>query len=108
MKQQYELKGSRMIYYMPKEVDHHAAEEMRNLLEQMIAEGVVRELIFDFAGTDFMDSAGIGVVLGRSKTLSYYKGSVEAIHVGKRLARIFRAAGVGKMVKIEEDEEWSK
>jgi stage II sporulation protein AA (anti-sigma F factor antagonist) len=102
MQHSYEKHGIQMIYRMPREVDQHVSEEIRQFLEGMILNGTVRELVFDFAGTEFMDSSGIGVVIGRCRTLGYYNGTVYVMHVSDRVDKLFRASGVYKIVKIKE------
>jgi stage II sporulation protein AA (anti-sigma F factor antagonist) len=69
----------------------------------MILNGNVRELVFDFAGTEFMDSSGIGVVIGRCRTLGYYNGTVYVMNVNDRVDKLFRASGVYQIVKIKEN-----
>jgi stage II sporulation protein AA (anti-sigma F factor antagonist) len=108
MQHSYEKHGIQMIYHMPREVDQHVAEEIRTFLEQMILSGNVRELVFDFEGTEFMDSSGIGIVIGRCRTLGYYNGMVYVMNAGERVDKLFRASGVYKIAKIKETTEWKK
>lgn len=102
MRHKYEISGIQMRYHMPKEVDQHAAEEIRTFLEQMIQTAQIRKLVFDFAETEFMDSSGIGVVIGRCRTLGYYDGKVSAANIGDRVAKIFQASGLYRIIEIEE------
>lgn len=102
MRHKYEISGIQMRYHMPKEVDQHAAEEIRTFLEQMIQTAQIRKLVFDFAETEFMDSSGIGVVIGRCRTLGYYDGKVSAANIGNRVAKIFQASGLYRIIEIEE------
>lgn len=102
MQHKYEITGIQMRYYMPQEIDQHVAEDVRTFLEQMIASEHIRELVFDFAKTEFMDSSGIGVVIGRCRTLGYYNGKVYAVNIGERVDKIFKASGLYKMVEVKE------
>ncbi len=102
MRHKYEISGIQMRYHMPKEVDQHAAEEIRTFLEQMIQTAQIRKLVFDFAETEFMDSSGIGVVIGRCRTLGYYDGKVSAANIGDRVDKIFQASGLYRIIEIEE------
>jgi stage II sporulation protein AA (anti-sigma F factor antagonist) len=99
MQHSYEISGIQMRYHMPREVDQHVSEEIRQFLEQMILTGNIRELTFDFAKTEFMDSAGIGVVIGRCRTLGYYNGTVYISHACERVDKMFRASGIYKLAK---------
>lgn len=62
---QYQLTEDRLTVMMPREVDHHAARHMSTEVDCLIDSWHVRTLVFDFAGTEFMDSSGIGVLIGR-------------------------------------------
>lgn len=92
-----------MIVFMPKELDHHAAQDMCRNLDTLIENYGVKELVFDFSYTEFMDSSGIGVLIGRSRTMRFHQGSVSARGMGVRIKRIFEAAGLQKMIMVWED-----
>ena len=59
-------------------------------------------MILDFRDVTFMDSSGIGVVIGRCRTLGYYDGKVSAANIGDRVAKIFQASGLYRIIEIEE------
>ena len=59
-------------------------------------------LLFDFAGTEFMDSSGIGVLIGRCRNMSYCGGSVKAQHMNERIQKIFRISGLHQLMETEE------
>ncbi len=101
----YRVEGNRLIYEMPQEVDHHVAKELCRELDMLIESYRVGELVLDFAQTGFMDSSGIGVVIGRSKTMQFRGGNVFACNIGKRVDTIFRSAGLYKIIKICEQME---
>ena len=69
MECKYQLKDGCMRIAMPKEVDHHCAEQLRKEADLLIGAYHIRKLVFDFAGTEFMDSSGIGVLIGRCKNM---------------------------------------
>jgi len=103
MEQQYRLEGKKLIVYMPKELDHHVAQTLCGKLDTLIEIYGVRELEFDFSDTEFMDSSGIGVLIGRSKTMGFHQGKVSARGMRSRVKRIFEAAGLQKMIQVGED-----
>lgn len=88
---------------MPQEIDQHIAKDIREFLEQKIMSEQIRELIFDFSETEFMDSSGIGIVIGRCRTLGYYNGKVYVQNIGERIDKIFLAAGLYQMVEVKEE-----
>ena len=87
---------------MPQEVDHHNASGLRMQTDRFIMEDEVDHVIFDFEDTVFMDSSGIGILMGRYKKLSLFGGRVLAIHVNSRLRKIMQMAGVAEFIEIME------
>ena len=49
-------RGAMLIVYIPRELDHHFAQQITGALDQELEKGTVRQLVFDFSDTDFMDS----------------------------------------------------
>ena len=102
---EYEVKGRRLIYYMPKELDQHVAQYLCKELDMLIDAFGISVLELNFGKTEFMDSSGIGVILGRTKTMQFRGGSVVASGMKERLTRIFYASGLQKVVEVEEEKE---
>lgn len=99
MKTNYEIEGEQMVYRMPRDVDHHCAGEISKEMDRMIENHGVRRLVLDFSDTDFMDSSGIGVVIGRSRRLHFFQGEIVVQNLSERVGRIFQASGLNKIVK---------
>ena len=97
----YELKEGGLTISMPKELDHHSAEQLRMEADLLIDSYRVRNLVFDFSGTEFMDSSGIGVLIGRCRNMSYCGGSVKAQYMNDRIQKIFRISGLHKLIETE-------
>lgn len=100
--QDYQVNGQVLTFYMPKELDHHVAQRLCRELDMLVETHVVNELILDFEKTDFMDSSGIGVMIGRGKTMQFRGGKVYAAHMGKRVKMIFESAGLGRIIEVKE------
>ena len=100
----YELRGDTLIFYMPKELDHHVAGQLCKELDMLVDSFAVKELELDFGQTEFMDSSGIGVVIGRSKTMQFRGGKLVASHLQRRTEMVFRSAGLQRIVEIKEGE----
>ena len=92
-----------MIIFVPEELDHHGAEKIRREADQLMGSRRVKQVIFDFRETVFMDSAGIGMIMGRYKMMQSLGGKVTAIHVNQRVRRILLLSGIYKIVGIYED-----
>ena len=60
----------------------------------------IREVVMDFSGTDFMDSSGIGMMMGRYRAVQRNGGHMRAEHVNDRVKKILDMAGIGKLIEI--------
>ena len=80
------------------EIDHHFAEKMRNTIEANFAKSNAKNIVFDFAHVGFMDSSGIGMIIGRYKELKKSGGRVFAINIGPEVGRIFDVSGLRKII----------
>ena len=67
----------------------------------------LKQVIFDFQETVFMDSSGIGVIMGRYRNMGCLGGKVSAVHVGERIHRIFRLSGLYKLIPVNREAIWS-
>ena len=65
----YQVQENCLTVFLPHELDHHNAEEIRKESDHLIERNHIRYVIFDFAETNFMDSSGIGVIMGRYKRI---------------------------------------
>lgn len=91
-------KGGSLTVMLSGELDHHNAAEIRKSLDGML-DGSVRELILDMSGVTFMDSSGIGIVLGRYKRMRERDGKLYLSGLGGSAERILRMAGVLGLVE---------
>ena len=60
MEEYMKKRGTMLIVYIPRELDHHFAQQITGAIDQELERGAVKQLVFDFSDTDFMDSSGIG------------------------------------------------
>ena len=81
------------------ELDHHGAKNALRELELAIDAALPTKLVLDLAGVTFMDSSGIGVIIGRYKKISYVGGDVYVCGIGRNVDRIFQMSGLYKLVK---------
>ena len=92
-------RGQRVIVRLGGELDHHSAGEIRQCLDGLIRDFTVRELQLDMTNVTFMDSAGLGVVLGRYRTLSARGGKLIVSGVRACIDRVFRMSGLYALVE---------
>ena len=87
---------------MPREVDDYAAGKITEATEEIFEGQEIRHFVFDFRITTFMDSSGIGVIIGRSRKMKFLDGELVVCGVTPRIERIFEASGLYKIVKVRE------
>lgn len=82
------------------EIDHHNAKEIRNRLDNYITATHPLELAMDFGNITFMDSSGIGLIMGRSRLMHEYGGNLEIRNSQPYIKRVLKLAGMERLVKI--------
>ena len=97
-----ERTGSQLVLHICEELDHHTAGQISKVVDLQIEKGNVRTLIFDFSGITFMDSSGIGILIGRYKLISCFGGKVFVLHAGRQIRRMLQLAGLDRIVEIME------
>ena len=101
----YQVEENCLTIFLPGELDHHNAEEIRKGADKLIEENHIKCVIFDFQETNFMDSSGIGVIMGRYKMVYLLGGEVWAVHANERMKKILTMSGVTKIMEIIEEDQ---
>ena len=101
----YQVQENCLTIFLPEDVDHHNAEEIKREADRLIDREHIRYIIFDFADTGFMDSSGIGVSMGRYKKVYMMGGEVWAVHTSERMRKILTMSGVMKIMQIYEEDK---
>lgn len=102
MEHKYEQEYGCLVLKMPRELDHHQAEFLKEEADGLIMRYPVRSLVFDFSDTYFMDSSGIGVIIGRCKNVRFSGGYVKAVHLNEQIQRVFKLSGLMKIIEVDE------
>lgn len=99
-----ESSGNVVIAYLNGEIDHHTATEVRNKIDDAICQKKPTHLIIDFRNVSFMDSSGIGLVMGRYRLLQSIDSlaTFEIKNVSLRTKKIMELAGLGRIAIIKE------
>lgn len=98
-----EREGSTLILHISEELDHHMAVQVSKTVDTQIEKGNLRVLIFDFTGMTFMDSSGIGMVMGRYRKMNFLGGKTYVTGIGEGIDRIFTMSGLYRIIpKYEE------
>jgi len=97
-----ETSGELMIVYLCGEIDHHSVKEIREKADVALSLHKPAHLIVDFKNVTFMDSSGIGFVMGRFRMLQNFHGTMEIRGVTEQTKRIMELAGIGRIAIIKE------
>lgn len=90
-----------LLVEFTEEIDHHTSERIRKRLDYEIQRFMPKRVIMDFKKVSFMDSAGIGLVIGRYKITTTYGGELEIENVNQKINKVFEMSGIHKIVKIK-------
>jgi stage II sporulation protein AA (anti-sigma F factor antagonist) len=96
-------RGSTLIATFIGELDHHFAEYARNKIEREILKATTRNVIFDLSGLSFMDSSGIGVLVGRYANIRKLGGRAAIICRNQKILQILEISGILKLMAIYEE-----
>ena len=94
MENRFEIQGNSLIIHLPKEVDHMVTDEIRRDSDDIIRKK------FDFSGTAFMDSSGIGLIMGRYRMMGMRGDCIQATGVNSYIEKLLHLSGVYKFVEI--------
>ena len=89
-----------LVIRLPREIDHYQAEIIRKECEIMFLKSLIRDVIFDFSNTVFMDSSGIGLILGRVKQVHPLEGRVYLFGGIPSIEKMWEMSGILKLVTI--------
>ena len=98
-------KDKTLLVEITEEIDHHSTEKMRRLIDDDITRYMPRKVIFDFSNVAFMDSAGIGMLLGRYKVIKMLGGQLELMNVNKQVEKVFEISGILKIIPLIKNNE---
>lgn len=98
--EEFQVIDNYLMVKLPQEVDHHRASYICESADRFLLQENVCHVVFDFEDTRFMDSSGIGIIMGRYKKIACFGGKVYAIHVDRQIQRIFKISGLNKIVDI--------
>ncbi|MGL4522137.1 MAG: anti-sigma F factor antagonist [Bacilli bacterium] len=86
------------------ELDIHSAEQVRETISEHLAESRAFHLVINFEGVTFMDSAGLGVLIGRYKQVRNLGGELYICHLSPPVKRLYDMSGMSRFIPIAENE----
>ncbi len=87
--------------YLVGELDHHNISKIRKEIDYTIERSNPLEVVLDFTGVTFMDSSGIGLIMGRYKLAGELGAKVVVTGVTPSTAKVMKIAGLEQLVKIK-------
>lgn len=89
-----------MIAEIDGELDHHNAVRIREKLDHEIMAKHINRMVFDFSKLTFMDSSGIGVIIGRYKKLKGVDGKVCIVTKSSNVSKLLKLSGLVKLMPV--------
>lgn len=99
-----EQTGEVLTAYLGGEIDHHTARSMRQEIDSAVELNMPTLLILDFTDVSFMDSSGIGLVMGRYRTLSKTGAELHISGTSPQIYKVMKLAGLEKLARIDKGE----
>lgn len=90
--------GEQITALLSGDIDHHNLAHIRSEIDTHLEKSTPKLLILDFSGVNFMDSSGIGLILGRMRVLERFGGSIAIKNTGRLVSKIIKLAGLGELI----------
>ncbi len=97
-----EGRGGELIAKITGEIDHHSARWLRSDIDTAISDKSPEKLVLDFSGVSFMDSSGVGLVMGRYKNMAGRGGTVRLVNMPDYIQKVMELAGMDRLLNGKE------
>ena len=95
------LSGKSVTAFLSGEIDHHSAADLRQKIDEAVLGAEPKKLTLDFGGVTFMDSSGIGLVMGRYKLIEDTDCRFSVVNTSGHIYKVMRLAGLEKIADIK-------
>lgn len=102
-----EVKNDVLCIRLSGELDHHSADELREKATNAIESYGIRHIVLNLEQLSFMDSSGLGVILGRYKQIKQHHGEMVVCAISPAVQRLFDMSGLFKIIRLEPTEEFA-
>ena len=96
-----------LVVKIIEEIDHHTTEKIRRKIDDKITRYMPRKVILDFNKVSFMDSAGIGMIIGRYKMIKMLGGELEIENATRNVRKVLEMSGITKIISLKEGEVYA-
>ncbi len=101
MSVEIKVTGEVVTAYLGGELDHHSAKEMREAIDNSVELNMPTLLVLDFGNISFMDSSGIGLVMGRYRNLIKTGAQLHITGASPQIYKVLKLAGIERLAKLE-------
>lgn len=101
MSVEIKVKGEVVTALLSGELDHHTAPEMRNAIDSAVELNMPTLVVLDFGGISFMDSSGIGLVMGRYRNLSKTGAELHITGASPQIYKVLKLAGIERLASLD-------
>ncbi|KMK76107.1 anti-sigma F factor antagonist [Alkalihalobacillus pseudalcaliphilus] len=102
-----EHKDHVLLIRLEGELDHHTAELLRTKVEDKLKQTNIKHIVLSLKQLTFMDSSGLGVILGRYKQIKSLGGEMVVCAISPSVKRLFEMSGLFKIIRLEENEQFA-
>ena len=101
----YETRGESLVVHIGGEIDHHSAVEVRTGIDERILSDRPTRVMLELSAVDFMDSSGLGLIMGRFALVKQYGGTLCVLDPSPAVMKMIKLAGMERMVTILRSKE---
>lgn len=94
-----------LTVFLDGEIDHHTAPSIRETIDEKILKDKPKVLKLDYGSVTFMDSSGIGLIMGRYKLINSCAGEIEVVNIPKNMEKVVKLSGIEKLGKVTVKED---
>ncbi len=95
------VKGEVVTAFLEGELDHHSAKPIREAIDSALELNMPSLLVLDFSGVTFMDSSGVGLVMGRYRLLNPKGGEIHITGTNPLIYKLLMLSGISRLAKME-------
>ncbi len=96
----YEVRDGALIVHIDGEIDHHSAVSVRTGIDKRIAAERPERVLLELSAVDFMDSSGLGLIMGRFALVKQYGGTLAILDPSEAVLKMVKLAGMERMVSV--------
>lgn len=100
MRVRIEVKKRALLATLMGELDHHAAGKLRERFDRELSDRKIKTLIVDLNQVGFMDSSGIGLLIGRYRQMKLLGGEMRIVSSDKAVSKMLTVSGIRKLVRV--------